>query len=68
MAQTNMHDNSWAGTNNVLATCASFIFLFIAKFSVSDWAAIAAIVAALTTAGLNIAKYIEMKRNKNKTP
>jgi hypothetical protein len=62
-----MHDNSWAGTNNILATCASFILLFIAKFSVSDWAAIAAILAALTTAGLNIAKYIDMKK-KNKTP
>ena len=67
MGQTDMHDNSWAGTNNVLATCASFIFLFIAKFSLSDWAAIAAILAALTTAALNIVKYFEMKR-KSKTP
>jgi hypothetical protein len=67
MGQTNMHENGWAGTNNVLATCASFIFLFIAKFSLSDWAAIAAILAAVTTAGLNIAKYIEMKK-KIKTP
>jgi hypothetical protein len=31
-------------------------------------AAIAAILAAGTTAWLNIAKYIEMKKNKNKTP
>lgn len=62
-----MHDNSWAGTNNILATCASFIFLFIAKFSLSDWAAIAAILAALTTAALNVAKYIQMKKDKNKT-
>jgi hypothetical protein len=68
MGQTNMHDNSWAGTNNVLATCASFILLFIAKFSLSDLAAVAAIVAALTTAALNVAKYIEMKKSKNKTP
>jgi hypothetical protein len=31
-------------------------------------AAVAAIVAALTTAALNVAKYIEMKKSKNKTP
>jgi hypothetical protein len=68
MAQQNMHENGWAGTNNVLATCVSFIFLFIAKFSLSDAAAVAAIIAAGTTAWLNVAKYIQMKKDKNKTP
>ena len=68
MARTNMHDSNWAGTNNVLATCASVILFFIAHFTLSDAAAIAAVIAALTTSWLNIAKYIEMKKNKNKTP
>lgn len=68
MARTDMHDNNWAGTNNVLATCASVILFFIAHFTLSDVAAIAAILAAGTTAWLNIAKYIEMKKSKNKTP
>jgi hypothetical protein len=63
MGHPNMHqDNNWAGTNNTLATCASIILFFIARFTLSDLAAIAAIVAALTTAWLNVVKYFEMKK------
>lgn len=62
MGHTKMHE--WAGTNNILATCLSFILFFIAHFTLSDLAAIAAIIAALTTAGLNIAKYIDLRKNK----
>jgi hypothetical protein len=68
MGQTHMHDNGWIGTNNTLMTCFTIILTFIAKFSLSDWAAAAAILAALTTAGLNVAKWIDMRKDKNKTP
>lgn len=63
-----MHDTNWAGTPNTLMTCFTIILTFIAKFNLSDGAALAAIVAALTTAGLNIAKWREMRKDKTKTP
>lgn len=55
----------WAGTGNVLCTTLSFILLFISQLSLSDFAAIAAIIAALTTAGLNVYKFIKLKNKKN---
>ena len=64
-----MHESSWIGTPNTLMTCFTIVLTFIAKFTLSDWAAAAAIIAALSTALLNIAKWQEMrKNNKNKTP
>jgi hypothetical protein len=68
MGQTNMHDSNWVGTPNTLMTCFTIILTFVARFTLSDWAAAAAILAALSTVGLNAAKYFEMKKNKNKTP
>jgi hypothetical protein len=66
MGQTHMHDNNWAGTPNTLMTCITIILTFIAKFGLSDLAAFFAIIAALSTALLNYAKYREMRKDKNK--
>lgn len=54
------------GPGNVYMTIVTTVLLFIARFALSDIAAIAAIFAGVTTGGYNIYKFI--KDRKTKTP
>lgn len=58
--------DNWAGTPNVLSASLTMILLFINKVTLSDAAAIAAIVAGLTTGALNVAKYYQMRKRERK--
>jgi hypothetical protein len=63
MKQTHMHET---GIGNVYMTIVTTILFFIARFALSDLAAIAAIFAGVTTGGYNIYRFI--KDRKTKTP
>lgn len=63
MKQVDMHE---PGNGNVYMTIVTTILFFIARFALSDLAAIAAIFAGLTTGGYNIYKFV--KDRKSKTP
>jgi hypothetical protein len=63
MKQADMHD---AGIGNVYMTIVTTVLFFIARFALSDLAAIAAIFAGATTGGYNIYRFI--KDRKKKTP
>lgn len=66
MGTQNMDNNTpWIGTGNVLMTAGTIILTFISQFNVTDLAAIAAILAGLTTAGLNIYKFLQMRKKKD---
>lgn len=58
--------DNWAGTPNILSASMTLVLLYINKVTLSDAAAIAAILAGVTTGGLNIAKYIQMKKREKK--
>jgi hypothetical protein len=58
--------DNWAGTPNILSASMTLVLLYINKVTLSDAAAIAAILAGVTTGALNVAKYYQMKkREKN---
>jgi hypothetical protein len=61
MKQVDMHDT---GNGNVYMTIVTTILFFIARFALSDLAAIAAIFAGLTTGGYNIYRFIKDRKNK----
>jgi hypothetical protein len=63
MRHDTMHDT---GIGNVYMTIVTTILFFIARFALSDLAAVAAIFAGVTTGGYNIYKFV--KDRKNKTP
>jgi hypothetical protein len=63
MKHADMHDT---GISNVYMTIVTTVLFFIARFALSDIAAIAAIFAGVTTGGYNIYRFI--KDRKNKTP
>lgn len=63
MKHGTMHDT---GIGNVYMTIVTTILFFIARFALSDFAAIAAIFAGVTTGGYNIYRFI--KDRKTKTP
>ncbi len=63
MKHADMHDT---GIGNVYMTIVTTVLFFIARFALSDIAAIAAIFAGVTTGGYNIYRFI--KDRKNKTP
>jgi hypothetical protein len=63
MKHADMHDT---GIGNVYMTIVTTILFFIARFALSDLAAIAAIFAGVTTGGYNIYRFI--KDRKTKTP
>lgn len=63
MKHADMHDT---GIGNVYMTIVTTILFFIARFALSDLAALAAIFAGLTTGGYNIYRFV--KDRKNKTP
>jgi O-antigen/teichoic acid export membrane protein len=52
------------GHGNVYGTILTVVFLFISKFTVSDLAAWAAVLAGFTTAGYNIWRFIRERNNK----
>lgn len=65
METRNMDNNTpWVGTGNVLMTAGTIFLTFISQFKISDLAAWAAVFAGLTTAGLNIYKFIQMRKRK----
>jgi hypothetical protein len=63
MKHADMHDT---GIGNVYMTIVTTVLFFIARFALSDLAAIAAIFAGVTTGGYNIYRFI--KDRKTKTP
>jgi hypothetical protein len=63
MKHADMHDT---GIGNVYMTIVTTVLFFIARFALSDIAAIAAIFAGVTTGGYNVYRFI--KDRKNKTP
>lgn len=63
MKHTHMHDT---GIGNVYMTIVTTVLFFIARFALSDLAAIAAIFAGLTTGGYNVYRFIQDR--KKKTP
>lgn len=54
--------DNWAGTPNILSASMTLVLLYINKVTLSDAAAIAAIIAGVTTGALNVAKYFQMKK------
>ena len=58
--------NHETGLGNVYMTIATTILFFIARFALSDMAAVAAIFAGVTTGAYNIHKFL--KDRKTKTP
>jgi hypothetical protein len=63
MKHADMHDT---GIGNVYMTIVTTILFFIARFALSDLAAVAAIFAGVTTGVYNIHRFF--KDRKNKTP
>ena len=61
MRHDTMHDT---GIGNVYMTIVTTILFFIARFALSDLAAIAAIFAGLTTGGYNIYRFIKDRKNR----
>lgn len=61
MRQADMHD----GISNVYMTIATTILFFIARFALSDMAAIAAIFAGVTTGGYNIYRFFKDRKTKH---
>jgi hypothetical protein len=61
MKHADMHDT---GIGNVYMTIVTTILFFIARFALSDLAAIAAIFAGLTTGGYNIYKFVKDRKSK----
>lgn len=57
--------NHDTGLGNVYMTIATTILFFISRFALSDFAAIAAIFAGVTTGGYNIYKFLKERRNAN---
>lgn len=53
------------GHGSVYMTLLTVLLYFNARFSITDWAGIATILAALSTVGLNVYKYFKEKRNGN---
>jgi hypothetical protein len=58
------HMNHEYGPGNVYMTIVTTILLFIARFTLSDGAAIAAIFAGVTTGAYNIYKFIKDRKTK----
>lgn len=58
--------DNWAGTPNILSACCTLVLLFISQQTLSSAAAIAAIIAGLTTGALNVVKYFQMKKREKK--
>lgn len=58
--------DNWAGTPNILSASMTLVLLYINKVTLSDAAAIAAILAGVTTGALNVAKYYQMKKREKK--
>ena len=56
----------WDGTDNTLLTCYTIIWAFIARFTATDFAALMAGLAGLSTVLLNWYKYWRIKNNKTK--
>lgn len=54
------------GHGNIYATIFTVIMLFIAKFTLSDLAAAAAIFAGFTTGGLNLWRWNRERKNKKR--
>ncbi len=54
--------DNWAGTPNILSASMTLVLLYINKVTLSDAAAIAAIIAGATTGALNVVKYFQMKK------
>lgn len=54
------------GHGSVFMTLVTVLLYFHARFTITDWAGVATILAALSTVGLNIYKFF--KDRKNKTP
>lgn len=61
MKHADMHDT---GIGNVYMTIVTTILFFIARFALSDFAAIAAIFAGVTTGGYNIYRFFKDRKNK----
>jgi hypothetical protein len=60
MKHADMHDT---GIGNVYMTIVTTVLFFIARFALSDLAAIAAIFAGVTTGGYNIYRFIKDRKN-----
>jgi hypothetical protein len=58
--------DNWAGTPNILSASMTLVLLYINKVTLSDAAAIAAILAGVTTGALNVVKYFQMKKRERK--
>lgn len=58
--------DNWAGTPNILSASMTLVLLYINKVTLSDAAAIAAVLAGVTTGALNVVKYIQMKKREKK--
>lgn len=61
MKHADMHDT---GIGNVYMTIVTTILFFIARFTLSDMAALAAIFAGVTTGTYNIYRYWKDRKNK----
>lgn len=62
MKHADMHDT---GIGNVYMTIVTTVLFFIARFALSDLAAIAAIFAGLTTGGYNIYRFVKDRKTKS---
>lgn len=58
------HMNHEYGPGNVYMTIVTTVLLFVARFTLSDAAAIAAIFAGVTTGAYNIYKYLKDRKTK----
>lgn len=65
MQKLNMDHST--GHGSVYMTLLTVLLYFSARFTITDWAGIATILAALSTVGLNVYKFIKEKEKK-KTP
>lgn len=62
MAQQTMEHH---GHGNVYLTILTVLLYFITRFGVTEWAGIATILAAVSTFGLNLFRYLKERKNKN---
>lgn len=58
--------NNYDSNGGVFMTILTVLLYFFTRFTVTEWAGIATILAALTTAVLNVYRFIQLKkRNKS---
>lgn len=65
MKQIQMNNPTGNGHGNIYLTLLTVLLYFTTRFTITEWAGIATILAAMSTVGLNVYKFWKEKNNKS---